>query len=394
MRVYLEGRIPGWRLHSLYGSLISNPPDGFDIVTREAQPGSKDGSLFRGIDRYLSTVGSVEAALDYVKPSAYYTYYKMLSHFRRAPAADLIYSSQHLIFGNTPWVVDLEFVNGLVGYGRLRGYRRLIEKGLSSKFCRKIMPWTEAGRDTLKMNLDCKAFEEKIETVHLAVPPKTFVKGDRDEKTHILFVGTGNTFNVRRSFELKGGRELLLAFRLLREKYPNVDLTVRSHVPYEYSDFCIREGIRVLGDMVPFNTLAQEFERADIFVYPGHTTPGAVILDAMSYELPVVATDVWGTREMVLDGETGLLTKASRFAEYYGRDFIPKWEDPKFWRSISRIDPAMVEDLVSKVSYLVENPKLGRQMGRNARREIEIGKFSLQERNRKLTRIFRESIGS
>jgi glycosyltransferase involved in cell wall biosynthesis len=114
----------------------------------------------------------------------------------------------------------------------------------------------------------------------------------------------------------------------------------------------------------------------------------------MSYELPVVATDVWGTHEMVVDGETGLLTKASRFAEYHGRDFIPKWEDPKFWRSISRIDPAMVDDIVSKVSYLVENPKSGRQMGRNARREVEIGKFSLQERNRKLTRIFRESLGS
>ncbi len=394
MKVYLEGRIPGWKLHSLYSSLISNPPEGFDFVFSEAKPGSKDGSLFRALDRYLTGIKQAKVALDFVKPSLYYAYYKLQNYRNRHPEADLTYSSQHLIFQDTPWVVDLEFVTGLVGYGRLRGYKRILERALSSEYCKKIMPWTEAGRDTLTMNLDCKLFEDKIETVHLAVPPKSFVRDAHDGKTHLVFVGTGNTFNIRRSFELKGGRELLLAFNKLRKKYDNVDLTIRSHVPSAYRDSCAREGIRVLSDTLSEEKLAQEFQNADVFIFPGHQTPGEVILDAMSYELPVVATDVWATREMVLDGQTGLLTKASRFADYYGSDFIPQWGEPNFWRSIERIDPAMVEDIVIKVSYLLENPKLGRQMGRNGRREIETGRFSLLERNRKLSRIFRESLGS
>ncbi len=392
-RVYLEGRIPGWKLHSLYSSLISNPPEGFDFVLAEAKSGSQDGSLFRALDRYLTGIKQAKIALDFVKPTLYYAYYKLLYRRNKRPAADLTYSSQHLIFQETPWVVDLEFVTALVGYARLHGYKKILERALSSKFCRKIMPWTDTGRDTLLMNLDCKLFEEKIETVHLAVPPKSFAREAHDGRTRLLFVGTGNSFNVRRSFELKGGRELLLAFKKLRKKYDSVDLTIRSYVPSFYRQFCAREGIRVLSDTLSEQQLAREFQNADVFIFPGHQTPGEVILDAMSYELPVVATDVWATQEMVLDGQTGLLTKASRFTQYYGRDLIPLWGDANFWRSIDRIDPEMVEDIVAKVSYLLESPKLRRQMGLKGRQEIEVGRFSLKERNRKLRRIFVESLG-
>ncbi len=393
MRVYLEGRIPGWKLHSLYDSLVSNPPDGVEFLVDEEKRSSSDGSLFRTVDRYLSGIEQVRGVLDLVKPGLYYTYFKALRRRRRPLAADLIYSSQHLIFEDTPWVVDLEFANALVGYGGLRGYRRILETTLSSKSCKKIMPWTDAGRETLTLNLNCKLFEDKIETVHLAVPPKKFVKGDQDGRTHLLFVGTGNTFNIRRSFELKGGRELILAFKKLKERYDNVDLTIRSFVPYMYRDLCTREGIRILPNVLPFEELGREFERADIFIFPGHQTPGVVILDAMSYELPVVATDIWAMREMVLDEETGFLTKASRFAEYFGRDLVPRSGEPKFWRSIEQIDPEMVDDIVTKVSYLIESPKLRRQMGRRGRQEIEVGRFSLLERNQKLRRIFGESLG-
>ncbi len=393
MRVYLEGRVPGWKLHSLYDSLINNPPNHFEIVADEVKDGWNEGSLLRRINGYLSGVERVKGAMDFVKPSLYYAYYRMMYRRHKRPPADLIYSSQHLIFQNIPWVVDLEFVNALIGYGRLQGYRRILETTLSSKWCKKIMPWTDAGMKTLMLNLNCEAFEDKIETVRLAVPPKRFVKEDEDGKTHLLFVGTGNSFNIRRSFQLKGGRELILAFRKLRKKYENVDLTIRSAIPSQYGDICAREGIRVLSNTLPFEELAREFEHADIFVFPGHQTPGAVILDAMSYELPVVATDVWATSEMVIDEHTGFLTTPSRFAKYFGRDFIPRWGEPDFWRSIDRIDPIMVDDIVAKVSYLIESPDIRRQMGCNARRETETGRFSVAERNRKLQGILCESLG-
>ncbi len=387
--------MPGWRLHSLYEPLISYPPDGVRIQDdglgiRE----SITGSVLRSLDAHLSGVQTLNGILDSLKPAVYYAWYRTTGLWQEPPQSDMIYSSQHLVFKNIPWVVDLEFASALVGYGRIRPYKRLVERTLASRFCKKIMPWTEAAEKSLRLSLDCREFEHKIETVCLAVPPRQISGREESGKVRLLFVGTGNTFNVLRSFELKGGRELLLAFKQLVQKYDNVELTIRSDVPEEYRDICLRLGIRVLTGLLPYDQLAREFAQADIFVFPGHQTPGAVILDAMSFELPVVATDVWGTREMVADGETGLLTKASANAEYYDKDFIPQWGEPTFFRSIAKIDHAMVEDVVEKLSVLIEDSNLRKRMGQNGRRETETGKFSISQRNRKLVRIFAESLNS
>ena len=392
MKVYLEARIPGWKLHSLYDSMINYPPEGVSFVGDKVTQQSMNGSMMRGIDRYVSTVKELKTVLSLVKPSLYYAYYK-IHRGRTNQDVDLIYSSQHLIFDDFPWVVDLESVAALIGYGRLGGFRGIIETALASDSCKRIIPWTDAGKETLFRNLNCKGFDDKIETVNLAVPPRHFVREKSDDMIRMLFVGTGNSFNVRGSFEMKGGREIAMAFKKLRKKYGNLELTIRCWAPSVYVQNCRNEGIRIIPQLISSAQLAKEFEQADIFVYPGHTTPGVVLLDAMSYELPVVATDIWANREMISDGRTGLLTKPSRYAEYDGGSVMAGWGEPSYM-SIQRIDPEMVEDLVTKLSYLIENPDLRHAMGRNGRTEIEDGKYSLKERNRKLGRIFRESLGS
>lgn len=392
--VYLEGRIPGWKLHSLYDSIIDFPPEGFVVHTDSSRNDGRDGRLLRSINGRLSDFQSVKKIMDYLVPTAYYSYYRMMRFYTKQPPTDLIYSSQHLLFDDTPWIVDLEFVTSLVGYGSLARHRRLIEKILSSQSCKKIIPWTNAGAKTLECSLDCRGFENKIETVYLAPEPKTFERNKTDDKVRLLFVGTGNSFNIRKSFEIKGGREAILAFARLREEYENLELTIRSNIPDRYAELCRRHGIRTLSEVLSPQQLQEEFEDSDIFVFPGHQTPGMVILDAMSYGLPVVATDVWGTREMVVDNKTGLLTKPSRFAEYFDDNFVPQWGEPRFQHSIERVDQEMVEDIVSKVSVLVEDEIYRRELGENGRRETAIGKFSVVERNKNLGRIFKESLNA
>ena len=394
MNIYLEGRISGWKLHSLYDSLIEFPPEGVTFNYTESEMPSQDGSALRSINAFFSDIQPLKGVIGHFKPFLYYAYYKATHRAGRTPKTDMIYSSQHLIFDPVPWVVDLEFVTGLVGYGSLRTYKRIVERTLASKYCKRIMPWTDAAKETLRLGLDCRDFDEKIETVHLAVPPKKFLKRFEDDNVRLLFVATGNKFNLRRSFELKGGREVLAAFADLRKRNPRVTLTIRSSVPTRYREFCLEEGIRVLPDVLTSEKLRQEFERADIFVFPGHQTPGSVILDAMSYELPVVATNIWGMSEMIIPEQNGFLTRPSRFAKYTDDKLVPLWGEPGFLKSIARVDQDMVRDIVEKVSYLVENPGERRRMGREGRKEIDIGKFSIVERNRKLLRIFKESMNS
>lgn len=53
----------------------------------------------------------------------------------------------------------------------------------------------------------------------------------------------------------------------------------------------------------------------------------------------------------------------------------------------------MLAELVNKVSTLIENGAMRRQMGKAGRWEIEHGRFSIDRRNEVLKRVFDEAIG-
>jgi glycosyltransferase involved in cell wall biosynthesis len=82
--------------------------------------------------------------------------------------------------------------------------------------------------------------------------------------------------------------------------------------------------------------------RSDIFVLPSISEGIPVtIMEAMAMELPVVATDISGIPEIVMDGKTGFL--------------IPK-EDP--------------QALADRLEHLMADEELRRSMGREGRRLI------------------------
>jgi glycosyltransferase involved in cell wall biosynthesis len=252
------------------------------------------------------------------------------------------------------------------------------------------MPWTDAGKKTIFLTIKNKEILDKVETVHLAVHRKNFVKLYNKDKIKLLFVGSAN---IPKDFDIKGGKEVLGAFSQLNEKYDNLELVVRSYVPRHIkAKYEKMKNIKIIEKIIPWNELEEEFKSADIFLFPSHNTPGVVILDAMSYELPVITTDVWGNPELVKDGETGFIIKKSDKIPYYVENFIPNWsarESLKIIKSVT--DPTVVDELVAKTSLLIENEQLRKRMGTAGREEIETGKYSIEKRNEKLKMIFDEA---
>ena len=389
--MYLESRGYGWTLHSLYDTLIEYPPQGYEFVTVATQ--FDKGSWLRSFDKTLVRYSAIKHLSDYVKPLAYLGYYGFSCREKKLNA-DFTYASQHVVFREEPWVVDMEFVTALAAYGKLTPVKSLIEKCFKSRFCKWILPWTDMGRKTVELSLTCRDFIDKVHTVHLAVAPKHFERRRIDDKVRILFVGTRNIFNIPYSFEQKGGYVMLRAFERLMKNFPNIELIIRSDVPPHVKQrYGKRENVRIIDRLISETEMADFFTSADIFVFPGYHTPGRVILDAMSYGLPVVAPNLWANSEMVRDRVTGFLYKTDQNLRYYDENFVPLWGEPDFLKRISVVDPEMVDDLVDKLSILILNRKLREAMGRAGKREIDKGKFSIIERNKQLKKMFCEITG-
>jgi glycosyltransferase involved in cell wall biosynthesis len=77
---------------------------------------------------------------------------------------------------------------------------------------------------------------------------------------------------------------------------------------------------------------------------------------------------------------------------FYIWNGAPNHYDRKLLQKIRQARPWMVNQIVEKVSLLIENSSLRREIGRNARHLVEKGEFSVKRRNEKLKRIFDEAI--
>jgi glycosyltransferase involved in cell wall biosynthesis len=138
---------------------------------------------------------------------------------------------------------------------------------------------------------------------------------------HILFVGI--------DWERKGGLTLLAAFDKVAAEFPHATLTIAGCAPPTS-----HPRVRALG-LVPRSDVADLLAKSSIFCLPSLVEPSAVAsVEAMSFKLPVVATNVGGFPGMVTNGETGIL-----------------------------VSPGDETALATALAELLANPRRAREMG-------------------------------
>lgn len=382
-QVYLD--IAG-RMHSMYRELVDYPPEGYHFVTqgtgwdRVSSAVSKANTLYSFQQWFLGKFIPVNLTKAY------------LERFKKPPqGTDLTYATGHLVFRKERWVMDLEVVTQLTGYSfpHLKRYRKLVERVLASEYSKKIICPFDIVAKTVLLNLDCRGFEDKIEVVPIAVRQRNFVKASNKDKVKLLFIGS---VNMPRGFDTRGGKETLEAFVILTNRYPRLELVIRSDVPRNIKDrYQQVNNIKFIDRVIPWSQMEEEFKSADIYLFPSYHSQFMATLDAMSYELPIIITDTWVNPELVEDGKTGfLIRKSEKIPDYVG-NYIPPVGTPQFEGAWNTIDYKVVEELVEKTSILIENEELRRRMGKAGREKIESGKFSIENRNQMLKRIFDEA---
>jgi glycosyltransferase involved in cell wall biosynthesis len=104
----------------------------------------------------------------------------------------------------------------------------------------------------------------------------------------------------------------------------------------------LRDKFIFLGQ-VGKDKLVQLYQNATIFAFPSyHEGLPTALLEAMSCGLPIVATDVRGNRDLISSGEDGIL-----------------------------VPPRSPKEMVDAISMLLDDEKMRRRLGKNARKTIE-----------------------
>ncbi len=165
----------------------------------------------------------------------------------------------------------------------------------------------------------------------------------------ILFVG-GDLFR-------KGGETLVRAFRQLLGG--EAELAMVTH-----SEFQAGEGIHIYQDLQPNSPeLLALYRSSDVFVLPSIAEAfGIAAIEASAAGLPVIATQVGGLSDIVVDGETGFL-----------------------------IQPEEDQALADRLRQLIQRPDLRQRMGRAARARAE-ELFDAQKNAKKILKILHETV--
>lgn len=157
------------------------------------------------------------------------------------------------------------------------------------------------------------------------------------------------------------------AIALLKKRLPGFNLTIIGHIPqsleYQVAQLRRMSEIRFL-DFVEHSELKRLIDSASICVVPFHDVPDLAqtypvkIVEYLAQGKPVVASNIAGIRELIRDGENGLLFKAGD-AQDLAAKICLLHEDDELFVKIAENASKLVDDFDCRVknSVIVETLK-------------------------------------
>ena len=210
---------------------------------------------------------------------------------------------------------------------------------------------------------------QKLVVVPNGIPVEEFQMDNKAETRAALGISVTSLVigTVGRLHPVKGTRHLIEAFAQCRTSCQLVLLVIgdgpqRAQLESLAQRLGIADRVYFLGNRTDVPRLLQAM---DVFVLPSEWEgmPNAA-LEAMATGLPVVATAVGGTPEVVVDGVTGLL-----------------------------VPPRNSEALAQAIAQLLADPELRRRMGQAGRERVE-QLFSVEQMVRKTEALYEELLYS
>ena len=224
-------------------------------------------------------------------------------------------------------------------------------------------------RKTMEYVLKLGADMSKTSVMHNGVDTTFFHPMNREESRDKLGLPKNKTviLTIRRLVYKNGLDTFIESASLLTRDYPHLLFIVigkgpnRKLIEKRVRELDIDDNVRLTG-FVPEKLLPLYYNAADYFVIPSSSGEGLplVLLEAMACGLPVIATTVGGTPEIVKDMKNGVL-----------------------------VPPRNPKALAETISKFLSNKELGLAIGEEARNTVE-DRFTWEENVRRLQNVYDE----
>ena len=384
--------------HPYYREQIRIVPEGFEYV-----PDNPDLVDLEGVKRDVASAGTLaHAGRGFMTRSAVIATTRAGLVFRRRidvpRGVALIHSAQALLRDpQVPYVVDCEDGHVFVFYqaGALSRpwARRTLARRILADECRMVMPWTETAREGFLNALGDSATAElraKIRTVRPAIEPRVETPARRGTAPlRVLFVGT--------SFYGKGGVETLRAFERVRSQH-EVELDLVTLLPSELRARVEAMPGVTLHEKLTLRETGELYARADVFLFPAHVdTFGWVVLEALSYGLPVLASAHFSLPELVEDGVSGVIFPAEN--SLFTERRVPRypWFNPtsyprSFRAALADPGASYVEGIVAAIAKVAADRSRLEHLAEGALARVTSGPLSPERRRQELGDVYRTAI--
>lgn len=224
----------------------------------------------------------------------------------------------------------------------------------SNKYSNKVIAVSEYEKKNL---VKAGILEDKVVVIHNGIREKG-EKRDLPIKVDGFIIGT-----CARLTKKKGINYLIEAFQKVRVYYKDVHLVIigDGEERVNLERLITKDNKNYIHFLGNLEEASSYFHNFHLFVLPSLNEPfGIVILEAMSQKLPVIATNVGGIPEIIVDGESGLL-----------------------------VPPKNSEKLAEAVLMLIQNKELRIRIGENGYIRFK-EKFTIEKMVEKTISVYEE----
>lgn len=376
----------GTPIHKLWRNFLHAPPAGFKYVDCEGKALTLSSTLQRSdVNKGMMMLYEIKRHSAWLVMKYKFREEKEYSARVDNVHTDLVYCiNGRLYHGEKPWIVDFENPSSFFGFNAkaIKKYKNEVKEILARGNCKAILAYSKTGRKSF-LKLFGGEFNDKVLIVpnSIDLPSKTAQQKHRG--FNILFTGSSN---IDDNFNGRGGKEAVRAFLQASEKRPSMKLIMRCMVPPEERMLLKGKNVEIHDQLLSKKEFERLFLESDIYLLPAYIGYALSSIEAMSYGLPIITSNLLDNGDFVKQGVNGFKVKPPKIE--FAEPLIPKYYFDKHIRL--KISQAYINRIAGALIFAYDHPEQLRNIRKQNMQEAM--HYSIQEKNRHLKKIYRKAI--